>query len=105
MSESEIPMAEVVRHLREELTSAVEAGKGQGLRFELQELEVEMQVVVSKGASGEFGGEGGVKLWVVGKAAGKVAGSYESSQIQKVKLKLLPKLEAEGRTATVELAG
>ena len=92
MSDSEIPLGEVIDQLRREMLVAIEAGSDEGLRFEVQDVEVEMQVVVSKGGSGELSGEGGVKLWVLAKAGGKVAGKYESSQIQKVKLSLRPKL-------------
>ncbi len=105
MSESEIPLAEVVGQLRRELTTAVEAGKGEGLRFEVRDLEVEMQVVASKGGSGELSGEGGVKLWVIGKAGGKVSGTYESSQIQTVKLKLRPRFDGDDDDDFVMLAG
>ena len=105
MSESEIPLADVIRQLRRELLAAVAAGEGEGLRFEVQDLEVEMQVVVTKGGSGELSGEGGVKLWVLAKAAGKVSGQYESSQIQKVKLKLRPKFDGGDEGDTVMLAG
>ncbi len=105
MSDSEIPLAEVVGRLREEMLSAVEAAKGKGLQFEVEDVEVELQVVVSKGGSGELGGEGGVQLWVLGKAGGKIAGKYESSRIQKVTLKLKPQLEAEGKKKPVMLAG
>jgi Trypsin-co-occurring domain 2 len=93
MAESEIPLADVIRQLREEMLTAVEAGKGHGLRFEVQDIEVELQVVATKGGSGELGGEGGVKLWVIGKAGGKVAAEYSSSQVHTVKLKLRPKLD------------
>ncbi len=104
MSDSEIPLTEVMGQLRKEMLAAVEAGKGEGLQFEVQDVEVEMQVVVSKGGAGELGGEGGIRLWVLGKAAGKLSGKYESSQIQKVKLKLRPKLDG-GDDDTVMLAG
>jgi Trypsin-co-occurring domain 2 len=105
MSDSEIPLADVVRRLRTELQAATEAGKGKGLRFEVQDIEVEMQVVVTKGGSGEFGGEGGVKLWVIGKAGGKVSGKYESSEVQKVKFRLKPKTGKGAKSGTVDLAG
>ncbi len=59
------------------MLATVEAGQGEGLRFEVQDVEVEMQVVVSKGGEGELSGEGGVKLWVLAKAGGKIAGKYE----------------------------
>ncbi len=108
MSESEIPLAEVIGQLRKEMLATVEAGKGEGLRFEVQDLEVELQVVVSRGGSGELSGEGGAKLWVLAKTGGKVAGKYEASQIQKVKLKLRPKLDGDGdddEEDTVMLSG
>lgn len=101
----EIPLGEVVGQLRQELMAAVEAGKGEGLRFEVQDLEVELQVVATKSATGELGGEGGVKLWVIGKAGGKVSGTYESSQIQTVKLKLRPRLDGDDDDDFVMLAG
>ncbi len=103
MSESEIPLAEVIGQLRKELTTAIEAGKGEGLQFEVRDLEVEMQVVASKSGSGEL--EGGVELWVIGKAGGKVSGTYESSQIQTVKLKLRPRLADDDDDDFVMLAG
>ncbi len=92
MADSEIPLADVVRQLRKELMTTARAGRGEDLRFEVQDLEIELQVVVSKGGSGELSGEGGVKLWVLAKAGGTATGSYESSRIQKVKLRLKPKL-------------
>jgi hypothetical protein len=104
MSKSEIPLTDVVKRLRTELKKATEAGRGEGLRFEVEDIEVEMQVVVTKTGAGELGGEGGVELWVIGKAGGKVSAEYESSQIQKVKLRLKPKL-GKGKTGTVDLAG
>ena len=105
MSEREIPLADVVKRLRTELVAATEAGKGEGLQFEVQDIEVEMQVVVTKGGSGEFGGEGGVGLWVIGKAGGKVSAEYESSEVQKVTFRLRPKIDEGGEPATVDLAG
>ncbi len=104
MSKSEIPLADVVGKLRQELVATIEAGEGEDLRFEVEDIEVEMQVVVTRGGSGELGGEGGVELWVIGKAGGKVSGQYESSQIHKVKLKLRPKTGG-GKSGTVDLAG
>jgi hypothetical protein len=88
---SEIPLAEVIRELRSELMDAVKAGEGESLRFEVQDLEVEMQVVVTKGASAGASGE--VKFWVLTKAGAEASAKYESSQIQKIKLKLRPKTD------------
>jgi hypothetical protein len=103
MSENEIPLAEVIKRLRAELIATTEAGKGEGLQFEVQDIEVEMQVVVTKGGSGDLEGEVGLR--VIGKAGGKVSGKYESSEIQKVTFRLRPKIDKGGRSATVDLAG
>ena len=55
MPASDIPLADVIRELRRELLTAMKAGEGQRLRFEVQDLEIEMQVVVTK-ASKIFAG-------------------------------------------------
>ena len=99
MPASDIPLADVIRELRRELLTAMKAGEGESLRFEVQDLEVEMQVAVTK--SGEVSGGGGVKFWVLN-ADSSVSGKYQSSRIQKLKLKLRPKTD-DGRK-TVELA-
>ncbi len=106
MAEPEIPLTDVIRQLRRDLLSAMQAGEGESLRFEVQDLEVEMQVVVTRGGSGEVSGGGGVKLWVLdAKAGSKLAGKYEASRLQKVKLRLRPKTEDDDGTGTVDLAG
>ncbi len=97
MSEVTIPLAEVIQELRRQLLRATAAGTGQELRFEVQDLELELQVLVTRGAGVKAGGSGGVKFWVLeGKGSGEVSGSYESSRIQKVKLTLKPKPTSGG---------
>lgn len=106
MSESEIPLAHVIRQLRQELQSAMQAGEGESLRFEVQDLEIEMQVLVTRGGSGEVSGGGAVKFWVLdAKAGAKATAKYESSQLQKIKLRLKPKTVKDGKPGTVDLAG
>ncbi len=83
MSDSTIPLADVIQELRSELLAATAAGEGQELRFDVEELNLELQVVVTKG---------GVKFWVLNAdSSAKVQGKYESSRLQKVSLKLKPK--------------
>ena len=94
MFKSEIPLTEAVGKLREELLGAMEAAEGKGLRFEVRDVEVELQVAVTKEAATEAGG--GVNLWVLGKTEGKVSGKVDSSRVQKVTLKLRPKTEEDG---------
>lgn len=104
MPDSDIPLADVLRELRQELKTAMKAAEGESLRFEVQDLEVEMQLVVTRGGSGEVSAGGGVKFWVLNaESKATAAGKYESSQIQTLKLKLKPKTD-DGRK-TVDLAG
>jgi hypothetical protein len=100
MPESDIPLADVIRELRRELLAAMKAGEGESLRFEVQDLEIEVQVVVTRG--GEASAGGGVKFWVLN-AESNVSAKYESSRIQKLTLKLRPKTDDGGKT--VDLAG
>ncbi len=92
MSDSTIPLADVIQELRSELLAATAAGEGQELRFDVEELNLELQVVVTKGGSAEAGAKGGVKFWVLNaESSAEVQGKYESSRLQKVSLKLKPK--------------
>ncbi len=84
MNEEKIELADVVQELREELMKATEAGEGQPLRFEVGEVKLEAQVVVTREAQGK----GGVKFYVVN---AEVAGKEQISRTQKVTLTLTPK--------------
>lgn len=56
MAAKRIELSEAVQQLRGELEKAIEAGSDEALRFEVLELELEMQVAVTKEASAEAGG-------------------------------------------------
>lgn len=90
MAEERIRLAQVLQELREELAEAMDAGQGQRLRFELGEVKLEAQMVVTR----EVQGQGGVKFWVLD--AG-VAAKQEASRLQKLTLTLTPKSEAGGK--------
>jgi hypothetical protein len=77
-------LAEAVAALRQELASAMTAGAGERIRFELGTVEMEFQLELSK----ERGGEAGVKFWVV-TLGGK--GSTTSGSTHRVTLNLTPK--------------
>ena len=94
---SEILLSEVVKQLRKELEVTMAEGDGKALRFEVENLELEMQVVVSKEASTKGTTGGGIKFWVVdAKASGELAGKYTTSQVQRLKLSLKPKTRDGG---------
>jgi hypothetical protein len=56
-----IELGEVIGELRRELQSAMSAGAGEPLRFELGPVELEATVAVEKGGSGSAK----VRFWVV----------------------------------------
>jgi Trypsin-co-occurring domain 2 len=89
MAEEKIRLAQVIQELRDELVEAMDAGEGQRLRFELDEVKLEAQMVVTR----EVEGNGGVKFWLLD--AG-VAAKQQSSRLQKLTLTLKPKMPAGG---------
>lgn len=103
MDGSEILLPEVIQQLRSQLQTAIEAGSDEDLVFGVGELELELQVIITKGGSAKGATEGGLKFWVLNAGAKtELSGSYESKQIQKIRLKLHPKSKS-GRPT--DLAG
>src|SRR3954452_11975714 len=84
----DVPLASAVEALRRELVVALEAGRGEEVRFALGPIELEFQVEVSR----EAGGEAGIKFWVVA-LGGK--GSRSSGATHTVRLSLSPVLAAD----------
>lgn len=101
-----IELSEVMQNLRQELRKAVDAGDGQDLKFEVQDLELELQVGVQKTIGGEGRAGGGLKFWVFEtNASGKASASYASSHLQKIKLKLRPHRKQEDGTEEPMMLG
>ena len=80
---SQVELAEMIRSLRSELQTARDEGVDEGLRFKVDEVELEVQVEVHK----EDGAEGGVKFYVFNAKAG---GKDAERQVQRIRLKLTP---------------
>ena len=57
---SGIPLARMLTDLRAELEKAQDEGKDQGIVFEMQDIELELQMTTTQ----EDGVKGGVKFWV-----------------------------------------
>lgn len=89
-----IELASVIRDLREELQTAVEAGRDQELRFELGPIDLEVEVVVER--SDETSGK--VRFWIVDAGAQRT-GQHASTQ--RIKLSLTPRMAATGRAPQV----
>jgi hypothetical protein len=95
-----IELSDMIRELRQQLTTALSDGEGETVRFELGSVEVEATVAVSR----EAGAESKVRLWVVDAGAN---GKYAHAETQRVTLTLTPKtLPADGgQPGTVLIAG
>jgi hypothetical protein len=83
MAADRIELADLIENLREELYRAKSQGKGKPLRFQIDKVELELQVGVQKAG----GVEGGLKFWVLNFGADAKA---EKSQTQTMKLALTP---------------
>lgn len=80
----------VIGTLRSELTRAIEEARGEVLRFDVESIELELEVAVTREAKAELG----VKFWVLEAGAGGTAGS---ARTQRLKLVLKPHLPDGGR--------
>lgn len=79
MPEQWVGLAEAIRALREELTTAIETAKGEVLRFGLGPVEMEFLLEVKKDA----GGQAGVRFGVIslGAKGRDVVGIDASSEV------------------------
>ncbi len=80
---NKIPLPEMLAQLRKDLLQTQEEGKGSDLKFQIEDIEIELQIVTTR----EAGGGGGVKFWVYD-ASAKV--NAAEAKTQKLKLKLRP---------------
>ena len=79
-----IPLSEMLAQLREDLLKTQQEGKGSDLKFQIEDIEIELQLATTK----VDGVGGGVKFWVFN-ADAKIDTS--EARTQKLKLKLKPK--------------
>ena len=78
-----IPLADLIDAVRGELEAAALKAVDQKLQFEVQDVQLEVEIATT----GTKGAEGGIKVWVVNIGA---KGSKSDANTQKVTLKLGP---------------
>ena len=80
-SSTEIPLAETLQTLRRELQLAQSQSEGEGILFEMDKIELELKVVISRKTKGQ----GGIEFYVV-KAGGEIEKSGETTHTVKLTL-------------------
>ena len=80
-NEAEMPLADLIEAVRHELQAAADRAATEPLSFEVEDVELQVDVV----ASGSREAEGGIKLWVVN-LGGKGTTSYSNTQTVTLRL-------------------
>jgi hypothetical protein len=93
----ELGLVELIRALRAELFEASKAGANNELAFEVGPIDLDLEVVVTKGGQGSAG----VKFWVLTASGG---GTHQSARTQKLHLQLKP-ITASGTNLRVKDQG
>jgi hypothetical protein len=77
--EHAIPLAEMVAALRQELERAMQEGRDKAVQFALDDIELELNVGISRQA----GGQGGVQFWVftLGASASRTASTTHTIRV------------------------
>jgi hypothetical protein len=76
-----IPLAEMIQTLRRELETAREHAKGESIAFQMEKVELELEIALSRRKQGQ----GGVEFWVV-KAGGEIEKSGATTHTFKLTL-------------------
>lgn len=80
-----LELAEVIKALRQELIKAQVEGTEEGIRFNVNNVEVELETVIEKAADGK----GGFKInFGVVEANAEAGGHYKNATKQRIKLSL-----------------
>lgn len=79
--DSKFGLADCLNELRSDLAATMQAGKGQDIKFLVEDISLDLQIVASTEASGG----GGVKWWIL---SAEASAEKASSVTQKLSLKL-----------------
>ena len=93
MGMSKLSLSDAIESIRSELAAAQRKGEQADLKFEVGEIELELEIAAELGATA--GAE--AKWWVV---TAKTEAQYKESKKQKIKIKLKP-VGANGKSIEV----
>lgn len=93
MSVGKRQLVEIISALRSDIADAIKEGEGKGIKFDVNEVEVDLQTQITK--SGDVSINGGVEFKILGyelgKASAEAKGQYSKQDSHIIKLKLKPK--------------
>lgn len=87
MKLTKVPLSEAVDALRSELTGSLQKKPGEGIAFNIQSVELELQVVAEASSSGKLSGGWSLLGWKLG---GEAEATDSQSGVHKVKMHLEP---------------
>lgn len=90
-----VPLADMIETLRQELQSSLQRGAGQDVAFDIEKVELELKVVVTRKEKGQIE----LGFWVLTAGGGAERGRDASHTF---KLTLLPIMSTSGRRLKVE---
>ena len=96
--ESGLPLAEAVRQLRAELLAAMKEGEAHGLKFTVESVDLELNLVLDIRRKYD----GRLALWKVSAGGGRERGRQETHRMI---LKLKPQRSEGGENAEVNIKG
>lgn len=93
MSTDTRQLVEIITALRSDIEAAIKEGEGKAVRFDLEEVEVELHTQITKSGNGVAGVEVEFKVlgFDLGKGSAEMAGHVAKEDVHTLHLKLKPK--------------
>ena len=93
MSAGKRQLVEVISALRNDIEAAIDEGDSEKIKFDVNEIEIDLQTQITK--TGDVNINGGVEFKIlgyeIGKAGGEIKGQYSKADSHTIRLKLKPK--------------
>ena len=95
MSVDKRQLVEVVSALRSDIEAAIEEGEGKNVKFDLEEIEVDLKVCITDGKTDKEGGKAGINIlgFVNFEYGGDKTKQVSEEFAHTIKLRLTPKVK------------